>query len=77
MKPLNNSFSNEIRKHRRERLSEAQEAYRQEVIKRLQEARSQRKQRMQYLKDLANLEFLQNRDYVKLDGEQRFLIHDL
>ena len=55
MKSLNSSLS-EIHKRRRERFSEAQEAYRQEVIKRIQEARAQRKQRMQYLKDHANLD---------------------
>ena len=56
MKPLNNSFAKEFRKYGWDLLSETQEAYIQEVIKRLQEAGSQRKQRMQFLKILPNLD---------------------
>ena len=68
MKPLNHSELREIHKRRLEGLSEVKDLYRQEVIKRLQEAGNQRKQRLKYLKDLRDLDLrtLKQRHLKKL-----------
>ena len=68
MKPLDHSVLKDLHQHGMERFSEMRDAYRQDVIKRLQEAESQRKQRMQYLKERRDLDLqaLKSRHLKKL-----------
>ena len=68
MQPPDYSELKEIHRQRQEQLAEMKDAFRQEVMKRLQEAGSRRKQRMEFLKDLreTDLRKLKQRHLKKL-----------
>ena len=71
MNPLDNSFLRDIQdihKRRWEYLSQMSDAYRQEILRRLEEAGNQRKQRMRYLKEIQGLDLqsLKSRHLKKL-----------